>query len=82
MPNMLAKRKVPFKTASDTSFRVMATINHDTEPKKKRIYPKLNNAIATIKLPKIEQTVPNHAKIVIIIIPCSDKGQALNHIVP
>ena len=82
MPNMLAKRKVPFKTASDTSFLVMATINQDSDPKKKRIYPKLNNAIATIKLPQIEQIVPNHAKIVIIIIPCSDRGQALNHIVP
>ena len=79
---MLAKRKVPFKTASDISFLITATINHDTEPIKKRMYPKLNNAIATMKLPNTEQTVPNHAKLVIIIIPCSDKGQALNHIVP
>ena len=74
---------MPFKTPKALSRFTNATINHAKEPKVKRIYPILNNALATAKLPKILTKVPNQDIKLIIFskFPCYDIYQRVAHIV-
>jgi hypothetical protein len=65
-PIILAIKNVAFKISSGLSFLTIATVNHDSEPIKNKIYPNWNKWKATKKEPIIEVRVPIHEILFII----------------